>query len=47
MGFFEPSVMVGGGPHAPPHHIFVVIALMIMRFGTGMTLDVFYTVVTK
>ena len=32
---------------APPHHNFVVIALMIMKFGTGMKLDVFHTVVTK
>ena len=26
---------------------FVVIAPMIMKFGTGMKLDVFYTMVTK
>ena len=43
MGFFEPSVM--GGP--PPHHNFVVIAPMIIKFGTGIKLDVFYTMVTK
>ena len=30
-----------------PHHNFVVIALMIMKFGTGVKLDVFYTMVTK
>ena len=30
-----------------PHHNFVVIALMIMKFGTGIKLDVFYTMVTK
>ena len=30
-----------------PHHTFVVIALMIMKFGTGVKLDVFYTIVTK
>ena len=30
-----------------PHHNFVVIALMIMKFGTGVKLDVFYTKVTK
>ena len=40
MGFFEPSVM-------PPHHNFVVIALIIMKFGTDVKLDVFYTMVTK
>ena len=30
-----------------PHHNFVVIALMIMKFGTGVKLDVFYTMVAK
>ena len=30
-----------------PHHNFVVIAPMIMNFGTGVNLDVFYTMVTK
>ena len=40
MGFFEPSVM-GGGGGASPHHNFVVIAPMIMKFGTGI--NVFYT----
>ena len=45
MGFFEPSV-IGGGMKAP-HHDFVVIAPMIMKFGTGVKLDVFYTMVTK
>ena len=29
-----------------PHHNFV-IAPMIMKFGTGVKLDVFYTMVTK
>ena len=29
------------------HHNFVVIALMIMKFGTGVKLDVFYTMVTE
>ena len=29
-----------------PHHNFVVIALMIMKFGTGI-IQVFYTMVTK
>ena len=37
-----------GGHEGPrPHHNFVVIALMIMKFGTGVKLDVFYTMVTK
>ena len=45
MGFFEPSVI--GGMRAPPHHNFVVIAPMIMKLGTGVKLDVFYTTVTK
>ena len=31
----------------PPHHNFVVIALMIMKFGTGIKPDVLYTMVTK
>ena len=48
MGFFEPSVMGGGGGgHEGPHHNFVVIAQMIMKFGTGVKLDVLYTMVTK
>ena len=49
MGFFEQSVIVigGGGMMIPPHHNFVVIALMLMKFGTGMKLDVFYTMETK
>ena len=29
------------------HHNFVAIALMIMTFGTGVKLDVFYTMVPK
>ena len=29
-----------------PHHNFVVIAPMIMKFGTGVKLDVFYAIVT-
>ena len=46
MGFFEPSVMGGGGDmRAPHHHNFVVIAPMIMKFVTGVKLDVFYTIV--
>ena len=31
----------------PPHHNFVVIAPMIMKFGTGIKLDAFYTMLTK
>ena len=30
-----------------PHHNFVVFAQMIIRFGTGVKLDIFYTMVTK
>ena len=37
IGFFEPSVMGGGGGGAP----------MILKFGTDIKLDVFYTMVTK
>ena len=39
--------MGGGGGMRAPHHNFVVITLMIMKFGTGVKLDVFYTTVTK
>ena len=47
-GLFLPSVMRGGGgDEGPPHHNFVVIVLMIMKFGTGIELDVFYTMATK
>ena len=47
MGSFEPSVK-GGGEHEPspsPHHNVVVIDPM--KFGTGVKLDLFYTIVTK
>ena len=48
MGFFEQSVMGGGGGGMRvAHHNFVVIAPMIMKFGTDIKLDVFYTTVTK
>ena len=30
-----------------PHHNFVVIAPMMMKFGTDVKLDVFYAMVTK
>ena len=39
--------MGGGGGHKGPHHNFVVIAPMIIKFDTGVKLDVFYTMVTK
>ena len=29
------------------HRNFVVVAPMIMKFGTGVKLDVFYTMITK
>ena len=38
---------MGGGGHEGPHHNFVLIAPMIMKFGTGVKLDVFSTIVTK
>ena len=31
----------------PPHHNFVVIAPMIMKFGTVVKLDAFYTMVRE
>ena len=46
MGFFG-TVSLGGGGMMVPHHNFVVIAPMIMKFGTGVKLDVFYTMVTE
>ena len=46
MGFFLNRQSWGGGMRAP-HHNFVVIAPMIMKFGTYVKLDVFYTMVTK
>ena len=36
----------GGGGIMVPHN-FIVIGPMIMKFGTGIKLDVFYTMVTK
>ena len=47
MGLFEPSVMGGAGGMRGSHHNFIVIAPMIMKFGTGIKLDVFYTTVTE
>ena len=37
----------GGGRHDVPHHKFVVIAPMIMKFGRIVKLDAFYTLVSK
>ena len=45
MGFLNRQSWRGG--MRAPHHNFVVIALMIRKFGTGIKLDVFYTIVTK
>ena len=30
-----------------PHHNFIVVAAMVMKFSTGVKLDVFYTMLTK
>ena len=46
MGLFESSVM-GMEAHPSPHHNFVVIAAMIMKFSTSIKLDVFYTMATE
>ena len=35
------------GGHDVPHHKFVLIAPMIIKFGRGIKLDVFYTLVSK
>ena len=43
--FFELSVM-GEGDDVP-HHKFVVIAPMIMKFGRAIKLDIFYTLVSR
>ena len=37
----------GGGGMRVSHHNFVGVTPMIMKFGTGVKLDVFYTMVTK
>ena len=37
----------GGGGMRAPHHNFVVIAPMVMKFDTGVKLDLFYIKVTK
>ena len=43
MGFLEPSVMAMMGPH----HNFVLIASMNMKFVTGIELHVFYRMATR
>ena len=35
------------GTKKAPHHNFVVIAPMIMKFATGIKFDVFYTMAAK
>ena len=49
IGLFLNRQSLGGGGegHEGPLLNFVVIALMIMKFGTGVKLDVFYTSITK
>ena len=49
MGFFRTVSHGGGGEGGmrAPDHNFVVIAPMIMKFGTGIKLDIFCTMVTK
>ena len=42
MAFWKSQPWGGGVPHN-----FVVVASMIMKFGTNMKLDVFYTMATK
>ena len=45
--FWNRQSLGGGRDHDAPHHDFVVIALMITKFSSGIKLDVFYTMVTK
>ena len=48
MGFLLTVSHAGGGGGAwRHHHNFVVIASMIMKFGAGIKLNEFYTMVTK
>ena len=51
MGLFDMgfswTVSHGGRGMRASHHNFVVISLIIMKFGTGIKLDEFYTMVTK
>ena len=46
MGCFQPSIM-GGGGHEAPIITLLLVAPMIMKFGTAIKLDVFHTMVTK
>ena len=46
MGFFS-TFSYGGGGAWGTHHNFVVIAPMIIKFGTGIKLHVFYTIVME
>ena len=50
MGFLNRQLWGGGGrgegEHKASHHNFVVIALIIMKVGTGIKLDIFYKMVT-
>ena len=39
--------MDGGGRDDIPYHKFVVIAPIIVKFGRGIKLDVFYTLVSR
>ena len=47
MTFFLNRQSWGGEEHNSPHHNFLVIAPMIMNFGTSIKLYVFYTKITK
>ena len=49
MGFLNRQLSGGGGGGGmrAPHHNFVVIALMIIEFGTDIKLDVFHTMVKR
>ena len=40
-------VTYGGHEPPPPNHNFVVIAAMIMKFGTDINFNISYTVATK
>ena len=46
MGVFS-ALSYGEGGMRAPHHNVVVIAPIIMKFSTGVKLDVFYTMVAK
>ena len=43
MGFLDHQLAMRG----TPHHNIVVIAPVIMKFGTGIKFNVFYTMVAK